>query len=161
MNMNYLVIYFSKFGNTHAVAETIAESLASGGTGRVMSSDRLTADDLKEPDLVVMGSPTHRMNLPEAVRPVLEALPRRVLKGKRVVAFDTSYKMSAWLARFTAAKKLDRKLRKRGGNQLLPPETFFVVDREGPLYDGEIERAREWASAILARAVETPKLGVN
>ncbi len=30
-----------------------------------------------------MGSPTHRMNLPEAVRPVLEALPRRALKGKR------------------------------------------------------------------------------
>jgi len=30
-----------------------------------------------------MGNPTHRMNLPEAVRSVLEALPRRALKGKR------------------------------------------------------------------------------
>ena len=48
-----------------------------------ISSDQLAADDLEEPDLVVMGSSTHRMNLPEAVRPVLEGLPRGVLKGKR------------------------------------------------------------------------------
>lgn len=159
--MNYLVIYFSKFGNTQSVAETIAERLASGGTGRTISSDQLTADDLEEPDLVVMGSPTHRMNLPEAVRPVLEALPRGVLKGKRVAAFDTSYKMSAWLARFTAAKKLDRKLRKLGGKRILPPETFFVVDREGPLYDGEIERATEWTGILLERCVETAKRVVS
>lgn len=155
--MNYLVVYFSKYGNTRSVAEAIAETLASGSIGRTISSDQLTVDDLNELDLVVMGSPTHRMNLPEAVRPVFEALPRRVLKGKRVAAFDTSYKMSAWLARFTAAKKLDRKLRKLGGKRLVPPESFFVVDREGPLYDGEIERVREWAAALLARAMEITK----
>jgi hypothetical protein len=95
------------------------------------------------------------------VRPVLEALPRGVLKGKRVAAFDTSYKMSAWLARFTAAKKLDRKLRKLGGKRILPPETFFVVDREGPLYDGEIERATEWTGILLERCVETAKRVVS
>ena len=155
--MNFLVVYFSKYGNTRSVAEAIAETLASGSIGRTISSDQLTVDDLNELDLVVMGSPTHRMNLPEAVRPVFEALPRRVLKGKRVAAFDTSYKMSAWLARFTAAKKLDRKLRKLGGKRLVPPESFFVVDREGPLYDGEIERVREWAAALLARAMEITK----
>lgn len=155
--MNYLVVYFSKYGNTRSVAEAIAETLASGSIGRTISSDQLTVDDLNELDLVVMGSPTHRMNLPEAVRPVFEALPRRVLKGKRVAAFDTSYKMSAWLARFTAAKKLDRKLRKLGGKRLVPPESFFVVDREGPLYDGEIERVREWTAALLARAMEITK----
>ena len=155
--MNYLVVYFSKYGNTRSVAEAIAETLASGSIGRTISSDQLTVDDLNELDLVVMGSPTHRMNLPEAVRPVFEALPRRVLKGNRVAAFDTSYKMSAWLARFTAAKKLDRKLRKLGGKRLVPPETFFVIGREGPLYDGEIERVREWAAALLARAMEITK----
>ncbi|MCK5313785.1 MAG: flavodoxin family protein, partial [Anaerolineales bacterium] len=116
-----------------------------------------TAADLNELDLVVIGSPTHRMNLPEAVRPVFEALPRRILRGTLIAAFDTSYKMSAWLARFTAAKKLDRKLRKLGGKRLVPPETLFVIGREGPLYDGEIERVREWAAALLARAMEITK----
>ena len=152
--MNFLVVYFSKYGNTRSVAEAIAETLASGSIGRTISSDQLTVDDLNELDLVVMGSPTHRMNLPEAVRPVFEAQPRRILRGTSIAAFDTSYKMSAWLARFTAAKKLDRKLRKLGGKRLVPPETFFVIGREGPLYDGEIERVREWAAALLARTME-------
>jgi flavodoxin len=149
--MNGLVVYYSRFGNTERVAEMIAGTLASDGTVRVISTDQLTTSDLSEADLVVMGSPTHRMNLPEAVRPALKALPKRVLRGAPVAAFDTSYKMSAWLARFTAAWKLARKLRKLGGRRVVPPETFHVVEREGPLYDGEIERAKAWAESILER----------
>jgi flavodoxin len=149
--MKSLVVYFSKFGNTQQVAEAIAETLASAGPARVISMDRLGVSDLQEVDLVVMGSPTHRMNLPQAVRPVLETLPRRVLRGKLVAAFDTSYKMSRWLAPFTAARKLASRLRKLGGKRVVPPETFHVVGRDGPLYEGEIERARTWAASILQR----------
>ena len=99
-----------------------------------------------------MGTPTHKMNLPEAVRPVFEELPKRSLRGVPIAAFDTSYKMSAFLGRFTAAKRIDRKLRKLGGKRLVPPETFHVEDNhEGPLYDGEIERAKNWAGSILDR----------
>ena len=147
--MNALVVYFSKFGNTRKIAEVIAEILESEGSVRVISTDQLTVSDLNKADLVVMGSPTHRMNLPEAVRPVLEALPKRVLRGVPVAAFDTSYKMSAWLTRFAAARKLARKLRKLGGRRVVPPETFHVVEKEGPLYDGEIERAKAWVESIL------------
>jgi hypothetical protein len=92
------------------------------------------------------------MNLPEALRPILEVLPRRCLRGVNFAAFDTSYKMSAWLQPFTASKKLSRKLRKLGGKRLVPPETFHVVEREGPLYDGELERAREWVLALLKQS---------
>ncbi|MGD2177307.1 MAG: flavodoxin family protein [Anaerolineae bacterium] len=147
--MKALVVYYSKFGNTQQVAEAITETLGSVGAVRVTSADELTASDLSGVDLVVMGAPTHRMNLPEDVRPVLTSLPKRILRGASVAAFDTSYKMSAWLARFTAARKLARKLRRLGGKQVVPPETFHVVDRQGPLYEGEIERARAWAESIL------------
>ena len=147
--MNALVVYFSNFGNTRRVAEAIAATLESAGSVRVLSIDQLTVSELKDVDLVVMGSPTHRMNLPEAVRPVFETLPRRILPGTPVAAFDTSYKTSAFLARFTAAKRLAKKLRKLGGNRIVPSETFHVIEKEGPLYDGEIERAKEWAELIL------------
>ncbi len=80
---------------------------------------------------------------------MLDALPRRILSGTPIAAFDTSYKLSWWLAYFTAARRLAKKLRKLGGKQLLPPETFHVEDREGPLYAGEIERAHTWGKAIL------------
>ena len=147
--MNTSIVYFSKFGNTKQIAAAIAETLESAGAVRLVSADELTTSDLSEADLVIMGSPTHRMNLPEAVRPVFDSLSRRILRDTPVAAFDTSYKMSWLLARFTAAPKLDRKLRKLGGKRIVPPETFHVEGREGPLYEGEIERAQAWAESIL------------
>jgi flavodoxin len=149
--MKTLIVFFSKFGNTKKIAEAIAETLESKGPVCVVAADQLTTSDLSEADLVVMGSPTHRMNLPEAVRPVFATLPRRILRDTAVAAFDTSYKMSRWLARFTAARKLDRKLRKLGGKRVVSPETFHVIEREGPLYDGEIERAKAWATTIMGK----------
>lgn len=149
--MDVLVVYYSQFGNTQRVAEAIAEQLQPAGSVRTLSADRLVAADLHGVDLVVMGTPTHKMNLPEAIRPVLDNLPRGILKGGHVAAFDTSYKMSAILARFTAAKKLSRQLQRLGGKRIIPPETFHVEGSEGPLYDGEIERAKQWAGLILER----------
>ena len=151
MVMNGLVVYHSQFGNTEQVAEAIAGVLQGAGAARTVRANQLTAADLQDVDLLVMGTPTHKMNIPEAVRPVFEELPKRSLRGVPIAAFDTSYKMSAFLARFTAAKRIDRKLRKLGGKRLVPPETFHVEDNhEGPLYDGELERAKTWAESILA-----------
>jgi flavodoxin len=147
--MNALVIYFSKFGNTQKVAETIAEELEREASVKVISSDELTTQALGNVDLVIMGTPTHNMNLPKSVKPVFERLPRRFLPKTPIAAFDTSYKLSAFLSRFTAAKKLTRKLRKLGGKRIVPPETFHVMEREGPLYECELERAREWTRLIL------------
>lgn len=150
--MNALVVYHSQFGNTEQVADAIAGVFREAGAARTVRAGQLAAADLQDVDLVVMGTPTHKMNLPEAVRPVFERLPKRSLHGMPTAAFDTSYKMSAILARFTAARRIDRKLRKLGGKRLMPPETFHVEDNhEGPLYDGEIERAETWAESILAR----------
>lgn len=149
--MNSLVVYLSKFGNTKNIAETIGDVLASEGQVKVISYDELHVANLNQVDLVVMGTPTHRMNLPEDVRQLFKSLPRRFLLGKPVAAFDTSYKMSPWLARFTAAPSLNRQLRKLGGLNVIPPQTFHVQGREGPLYDGEIKRAQVWIETILKR----------
>jgi flavodoxin len=150
--MNALVIYHSQFGNTQQVAEAIAGVFQGAGSARTVIAQQLDAADLQDVDLVVMGTPTHKMNLPQAVRPVFEQLPRRSLRGVSVAAFDTSYEMSAFLARLTAAKRVDRKLRKLGGERLVRPETFYVHHHhEGPLYDGEVERAKTWAESILTK----------
>jgi flavodoxin len=147
--MNALVVYFSKFGNTALVAEAVAEVVTSLGSIRCCSLDELSPSDFARMDLVIMGVPTHRMDLPETVKEKFQSLPKRILRGIPVAAFDTSYKMSWLLSRFTASKHLNRKLRKLGGLQVIRPQTFHVVGREGPLYQGEIERARQWAASIL------------
>jgi len=152
INMNSLVIYFSKFGNTKLVAETIGEVLKGAGGVQIINSDKLSAADFDKVDLVVMGSPTHKMNLPEAVRPLFDRLPRKLLKGKLFAAFDTSYRMSWWLNQFTASKRLSPKLRKLGGKGIVPPQIFHVMEKKGPLYDGELDRAKEWAMLILDKS---------
>ena len=128
---------FCEHGHVYLGVLANVEAMKFFGTGHV--------------DLVVFGSPTHNMNLPKAIQPVFERLPKRLLPGTPVAAFDTSYKMSAILARFTAAKRLAKKLRKIGGKCIISPETFYVMEREGPLYEGEIERAQDWAGSILKR----------
>jgi flavodoxin len=152
--MNTLVVFFSKFGHTQKIADAIAETLSTHADVNTISSEQLTANDLKDVELVVMGTPTHNMNLPKAVQPLFNTLPKRILSETPVATFDTSYKMSPILSRFTAAKKLLKKLRKLGGRCIVPPETFYVKEREGPLYEGEIERAQIWAGSILKRVVD-------
>jgi flavodoxin len=150
--MKIIIVYFSKFGHTQRLAEAMAERLAHTGAAQTIATGQVAAADLQGADLVVMGSPTHRMRLPEEVRPFFDGLPRRCLRGTAVAAFDTSYRMNRFLARFTAAKKLDSKLRRLGGKRISSPETFFVTAREGPLEEGEVERARAWAERLAAAA---------
>ena len=156
--MKSCVIYYSRFGNTQAIAEAVANVLADAGEARAISLDALTAADLADADTVIVGSPTHYQNLPKAVRTSLAELPKRALRGKRVAAFDTSVEAWGPLMRMTAAHRLLPKLRKLGGRRLARPETFFArrgtvpgsEERQDTLCEGEIERARAWADSILA-----------
>jgi flavodoxin len=159
--MQVFVVYFTKFGHTQRLAEIIGAVLAASGHVRVIAVDELDAAALAGADLVVMGSPTHKMNLPQAVRPRLDALPRKALKDVPYAAFDTSYELSWWLRPFTAGKRLSRKLGRLGGVRLLPPETFIVEGREGPLRQGETERAVVWAQSLLQAAGITPATAVS
>jgi len=150
--MKIPVIYFSKFGNTGKVADTIAAVMSTAGSVHCGSLEELVPSDLKDYDLVIMGTPTHRMNLPEPVKVIFQSLLKQILRGTWVAAFDTSYKMSWLLSNFTASKRLIQALWKLGGKRIIKPETFHVTDREGPLYEGELGRARQWAEMILVKA---------
>lgn len=150
--MKSLVIFYSRFGNTEQVAKAMAGALAELGLAEAMTLEELTTDRLEGVDLIIAGSPTHNMRLPDSVKAATQELPKGCLNRKMVAAFDTSYRMNALLARFTAARPLLRRLKRLGGREAAPAETFFVEGREGPLEAGEVERAQAWASAI-ARCV--------
>ena len=49
-----------------------------------------------------------------------------------------------------AAKPIGNKLVRKGGELATAPEGFAVEGTEGPLRDGELERAAEWAKQVLA-----------
>ncbi len=148
--VNTLIVYDSIFGNTQQIAEAIAERVEQKGFVREVKAYQLSPAELEGIGLMVMGCPTHRLNIPKASRVVLEGTPVRALRGVGTAAFDTRYRMPAWKSG-SAARTLSRKLHRLGGKQVVPPESFFIVARKGPLGEGEVERAKRWAESILGR----------
>ena len=61
--MRALIIYESMFGNTHAVADAIAEGLRASGEATVVSAADAEGTDLTNVDLLVVGGPTHMHGL--------------------------------------------------------------------------------------------------
>ena len=149
--MNVLVSTYSIFGHTKLLGQTIADAIAEylddSGHAIAISMHDNVVSTLADMDLVIKGSLTHNMELPREVGAVLDALPKRWCRGVRITVFDTPYRMNALLMRFTAARKLDRKLRKLGGKRVIPPETFYVVEGESPREEGEVQ----WAQARTAQ----------
>jgi flavodoxin I len=153
-----LVIYDSVFGNTRQIAQSIADALAPRvGVELLLASDA-DPDKLTRCELLLVGSPTRGFRPTEPVTALLKRLRKGALRGKKAAAFDTRFKAdeidSAGL-RFVvksggyAAKRIGGQLTRAGADVLVPPEGFYVEGTEGPLKDGERERAAAWAIMIL------------
>jgi flavodoxin I len=155
--MKALIVYDSVFGNTEKIAIAMGETLASQGDVQVVRVSDLKSEQLVGLDCLFAGSPTRGFRPTPAMTEWLKSLPADSLKGVRVAAFDTRMATSdikSGLLRALvniggyAAKPIADQLKKKGGEPLnLSPEGFFVKDREGPLKEGEMERAANWAKA--------------
>jgi flavodoxin len=165
--VNAIVVYESVYGNTRAIAEAVAQGLGGARTMSVAEAGG-TSDGA---DLIVVGGPTHMHGLSTkssrhmavnaahedgkthvedgadqepGLRGWLHDLPDA--NGVRAAAFDTRLDKSPWLTG-VAAHGIARRLRHHG-YQVVGSESFLVQDSEGPLEDGEIERARAWGAKL-------------
>ena len=162
--MSVLIVVESAFGNTHAVAQHIAEGI-SGVRGadqvtlvRVGQAPRELPTDV---DLLLVGAPTHDFTLSKpgtrkqatdksatevehiGVREWIERVtPRPTL---RTVTFDTSFEK---FLSGSAAKAAAKALSKRGFRLAERGESFHVQGRSGPLNEGEEKRATTWAAEL-------------
>ena len=160
--MNALIVFDTLHGNTEQVARAIAAALEPTFSVRLARADQTAKLDAEGIDLLIVGGPTQRQRMSATLTAVLDATPRGTLKGIKVAAFDTRYRMAAWLSG-SAAAGIARHLRKLGGRLLISPQSFFM-ERDAPpkghkrrheieqLEPGELERAAEWAAEIV-RAV--------
>lgn len=141
--MKALVVYDTKFGNTEMVAQAIAAAL--GPEVRAARVDTIKPADLTGLDLLIVGSPTQAWSASKGTKALLSSLQGRALSGVRAAAFDTGFtsRLSG-----SAAKKIERALRRRGCTIVAPATRFFVKGTEGPLADGELEKAAAWAKQM-------------
>ncbi|NIN68010.1 MAG: flavodoxin [Anaerolineae bacterium] len=145
--MKTLVVYDSVHGNTGSIAKAIGEAIT--GEVEVLPVGEVNTSQLTAFDLLIVGSPTYGGRPTEAMRDFLDKVRESGLKGTNVAAFDT--RLTARWVRIIgfAAGRIAGRLKKDGGTLVVSPEGFFVEGTEGPLKEGELERAAAWAKKIV------------
>jgi hypothetical protein len=177
--MRALVTFESVYGNTRAVAEAVADGLRQSGEVTVASPDQIDAAELAAADVMIVGAPTHMHGLPTTFSRKMAAkaseeegapldpsataepgirswLSEQAGDGRSAAAFDTRADKSPALTG-SAARGIGKRLRRRGFELAVEPESFFVEDAEGPLVEGELDRARAWGRTIASRVASTVK----
>jgi flavodoxin len=85
-----------------------------------------------------------------SVADLMNKISESVIKGKKVAAFDTRIPTKIVKIFGFAADRIAKNLKDKGANLVVPAEGFFVNGKEGPLKDGEQERASAWAKTLVA-----------
>jgi len=164
-----VIVFDSMFGNTHEIAEAIADGLLTRARVDLFAVDDAPDQLDDDIDLLVVGGPTHGHGLSNrgsrhvtAKQAAQGAVPGRIglrewlahLRPRDPVAvatFDTRFAKPVWLTG-SAARRAAKLLRERGYVLVVPPESFFVDAGAGPLSPGEADRARRWGEALAAVA---------
>ncbi|RPI78926.1 MAG: flavodoxin family protein [Chloroflexi bacterium] len=160
--MKAVIIYDSDYGNTEQIARAMGQVLGNQEDICVVRVGEVRPEQFQGIDLLITGSPTQRFRPTPAISSLLERMTNNRLKGIRVAAFDTRLTVDeinktpilAFFVRLFgsgayAARHIAKMLQKNGGELVAPPEGFYVEGTEGPLVQGELERAVAWAKKIL------------
>lgn len=113
--------------------------------GKAQSVNNFNADDLSGVDLLVVGSPINAWRATEKIRYFLSNLKTLKLNKISAAAFDTRIRI---FFSGNAAKRIGKSLVEAGAELITPPLAFYVKDKEGPLAEGEIEKAKSWAAHL-------------
>jgi flavodoxin len=147
--MKVLIVYDSVYGNTEKIAKAIAEAITPSNEVKVLRAGEANSSELASVNLLIVGSPTHGGRPVTAVQNFCKKVPELSLKGVSVAAFDTRISTKIVGVFGYAAGRIAGNLKKKGGTLIASPEGFFVTGGQGPLKEGELERAAGWAKGLL------------
>ena len=173
--MKALVAVETMFGNTDKIACAIAEGLAKGADVELIPACALTAERLRGVDLFVAGGPTHghgmarresregAMKMMHKKCSEIEVGLRERLdeledgKGALAAAFDTRMPQPK-IVTGSAADVISRRLKRHGYKLAAPPASFIVEHAQGPLRDGELERARDFGVRLITSVMDARRV---
>ncbi len=155
--MKTLVIFDSVFGNTEKIAQAIGSAVGAEKDVMVKRVTEASSEDLQGLDLLLVGSPTRGFRPTEAIAAFLKNIPANALNGVKAAAFDTRIPtdtIKSPVFRFIvkkggyAAPVIAKGLEGKGASLIVEPGGFFVKESEGPLVEGELERAAAWVKSL-------------
>ena len=136
-----LVVYDSNYGNTQMIANVIAKNLK----GKAIYIADYSKDDLEGVELLIVGSPINGWRPTVKISEFLSDLSTAGLQGVKAAAFDTRVKL---FIHGDAASRISQSLEKAGGKIISKPKGFVVEGTDGPLKEGEVDKAIEWAREL-------------
>jgi len=142
------VIFDSKYGNTKAVAEQIAKGMreAEGIGVEIDYAKSVDPSKLRCCDGLVVGAPNHMGKPSRAIIKFVDGFSKLDLTARYAAAFDTYFQRQRYFMK--ATWKLEKNLSCKLPNaKLLPGFSAKVTGVNGPLAEGEMERAREFGKA--------------
>jgi menaquinone-dependent protoporphyrinogen IX oxidase len=158
--MKGLVVYDTSYGNTRAIAEALAEGLKESGLEvdlfYVKDVKKLNAKDY---DFLVLGSPTKFGTMSFTFKRFLGKFKGEAWVDKPFAAFDTENpenieRSQAENKEWSAAEKIAERLKENRMTQLLPVLKAVVFGQKGPLQEGELDRAKEYAGELATKLRE-------
>lgn len=172
--MKALVVFESMWGNTEKVARAIAAGLEESMEVTATEVGRAPAEPGPEFVLIVAGGPTHAFSMSRpstradahqrgathgdqgvGLREWLDRLPSGH-HAQAVATFDTRVQKVRHLPG-SAAKSAAKSAHRHGYERAAQAESFYVLDMEGPLIDGELDRATAWARELATKFVSAPR----
>lgn len=165
-----LVVYESMFGNTEQVARAITTGLSKYLEVELTEVTHAPAAITGHLDLIVVGGPTHAFSMTRpstredaveqgathdtetGIREWLEHLPAGH-HSEVVATFDTRIDKVRHLPG-SAAKGAAKSAHKHGYASAAKAASFYVEDVNGPLLDGELDRAQRWGEDLGAGVKE-------
>jgi len=154
--MKTLILFDSYFGNTELIARAIEKAFDPATTIAKRISETTPAD-IEGVTLLIIGSPTRGFRPTEATTKFFkEKLPSN-MNGIKVAVFDTRIVLETIKSKFLrfmvdkggyAANTMAKQLTQKKATLVIPAKGFFVTGEQGPLKEGETERAAEWGLLI-------------
>ena len=152
--MKTLIIYDSVYGNTAVAAKAVASVLGENKIVRSVAEAR--TDSLVDIDRLIIATPTHGGRASEAIQAYIKSLPDTSLVNKRAAVFSTginsqgknmALRLLLKILGYAAAPTLALLL-KKGALIAGEPLDLIVKGKQGPLLDGELDRAITWAKNL-------------
>src|ERR1700680_3116460 len=125
--MNSIVIYGSRHGNTHKIAEAIASELRRHGAAHLFAIDQAPSAFPKA-DLIVVGGPTEAHRMTQPMVEFFDQFGKGELEGIAAAGFDTRLAWPRWLSG-SAAAGIAARLRQAGATVIGPEGSFIVAGK--------------------------------
>ncbi|MGW6915276.1 flavodoxin family protein [Kitasatospora sp. NPDC054939] len=184
--MHTVIVYESMYGNTREIAEAVAEGVhASDPAADVdcLPVARADADLTRSADLLVVGGPTHMRGMSSGLSRRMAAAAEGRKEGSEDAAAEARETaagpgLRTWFHRLPesrpgthaaafdtrgsaagsggAAPGIARRLAHHRYDVVAEPEGFVVEDADGPLREGELDRARAWGDSLVRRSTTVP-----